>query len=826
MSQHQDHGLTPCIELATLIALVASSTLCSGEIPSTIKESLAPRDYTFMWWTNGLRDPRQTFSIQTNRFAMQFDVPKFRLTHLLHIAKPAPAEIALTQKNADVFSAPNAKLTFRLKVGGKTYTAIGASRDFKNCHLVESGRFFERRLIKEIRWSQGAPALATELEIAAWPDRLTLLLRIRPEAPLENASLEIQLQSNAPAPWKLDAKATTEIAACAANEERELPLVVFATDKGWVKGDGKSPHAGVKVNAHQTAPRDAALEAVFDPVMGWHQIALRNDRPVKPGPDAQNNRIERVRLTLENTTDRSERVRLNFAKGRPLKGGVMGIVGLSAMLRDKDGYPSGLPIQISKNWHASTPRHVKKGWVPERYRGSWYRGLTMLTVPAKQKIELEYTSVNAHWGGLPAASHAQLCLVGWGSNQLWEQAAIGSWGENLCFEPDNGQRAGAITDTRPLMISGMGDKPNRKWGWTCNVGGADFLIYYTDPKTKQHHTRMRRLRHRNCPVLTETTYAGRTADTKIDLAYTISLYRTDDITRGVYRFRYDVRQATKFCRLVLFQSGSDDYSYTGERKFAWGDEKGLKKEWATQWGGGKYKTQPVEVTGRCAWFSMHEAVSRAKGKEAWANRGIIIRKWDAVLNGKKVQPWMAERGATVRGKDTSLVDLLPPPTVKELNPGDYVDAEVEHIVMPQFAADYYGPNQDLLAALKKDQNTWRMIHREAIGNDLLVEVATGKLKRRRPVLVEATGNRTAFTVTGGLGCIPMTISGLTDYRAPVLERKKGDTWQVVDQSVHGNDYWQTDHDPASGTWQISYSVPADPPANRRTKRAFRFRLGR
>lgn len=70
----------------------------------------------------------------------------------------------------------------------------------------------------------------------------------------------------------------------------------------------------------------------------------------------------------------------------------------------------------------------------------------MFTIPAGQTVQLEYTSVNALWGGVPAASHAQLCLVGWGSNQLWEESAIGAWGETICYEPDQGQ-VGVLSST-------------------------------------------------------------------------------------------------------------------------------------------------------------------------------------------------------------------------------------------------------------------------------------------------------------------------------------------------------------------------------------------
>lgn len=784
-------------------------------------------DYTYMWWTHGLRDERKTFSIQTNRFAIQFDVPKLQLTHLLPVEDPAAMSEALTQRNADVFGSPNASLCFTLEANGEKFEATGASPRFEQCQLIESGRFFQRRMIKGIRWKAGVPKIDAECEIAAWPDRLTLLLRVTPSEPVEDGALQIALRSAGKWFVKADRPSATitkdgdiwtvrlDIGDWPAGEEQTVAKVVQSDIS-----DDASP----VIVARQVEPTKEPLDVVYDHTMGWHRVLLRNDPPARTYDQSSNDRIERVKLFLNNpsTTDRT--ARLNFAKGRPASGGVSGITGLSAILRDADGNPTGIPIQVSKNWHSGRPRHARGDWNPGRYRGPWYRGLTMVTVPAKTAVELEYTSVNALWGGVPAASHAQLCLVGWGSNQLWEQAAIGSWGESLCFEPDQGQRGGAVLDTRPLMVYGLGNRPKRKWSWTCNVGGAGFLVYYDQEGRKQWNSRMKTLHRRNGPVLTEVTYAGRSHDSKIDLRYTVSLYRTDDVTRGVYRFRYDVREPVTFSRVVLFQCGSDDYSYTGERKFARGNESGLVEEWQTEWGGDRYKTEPVEVTGRIPWFSMHEAVPRAEGKEGWANRGIVIRDWDARLGGRNVRPWAAERGARVRGTDTSLVDILPPPEIDRLEVGDYVEAVVEHVIVPQAADDYYGPNENLRTALKKGQDTWQMVHREAIGNDLTVDVAKGELLRNRPMMICASGNHAEFAITGGLGYVPVTISGIPDYRHPVLEVKENETWIPVDQAVHGDDFWQTDYDTQTGSWQVTYSTPMDTPGDRRVSRAFRFRI--
>ncbi|NQT17754.1 MAG: hypothetical protein HQ582_33670, partial [Planctomycetes bacterium] len=748
-----------CILLPGL-AVICSQVQPAGAEPVREAKTLlgSAEDYAYSWWMHGLRDERKVLAVRTSRFAMAMDVPKLKLTHLSFPNEPVSEAEALVEENAALFGRPNASLVCTVHSGDSTYRALGASHDPSDCHLVESGKFFHRREIHGLVWEPGAPELDGSLELAAWPDRLIFLLRLTPKRAINGGAIELELGADlalraavdplqatlASDPARKRWTARLVVDDWAAGQEQTLALMVLT---------GSEPEPGeVQVTARQIVPMPRPLDVSYDRAFGWHQIRLRNDGNTAGYSQSSNDRIERVALAIENRSAHTRTVRLNFAKGLPGSGGVFGVTGLSAILRDQDGYPLGVPVQISKNWHTR-----KLG----RYLGPWYRGLTMLRVPGETAVELEYTSVNALWGGVPAASHAQLSLVGWGNNQLWEQSAVGSWGESICYEPDQGQRGGAVLDTRPLMVYGMGSEPQRKWGWTCNVGGADFLVYYDAAGKKQWNSRMRTRRRRACPVLTEVTYAGESHDGKIGLKYTVSLCRTDDVTRGTYHFRYDVRQPVTFSRLVFFQCGGDDYSYTGEKKFAWGNENGCVREWETAWGGNRYKTEPVELTGRVPWVSMHEAVSRAEGAEAWANRGVILRQWDARLDGRPARPWMAERGAKVRGRDTSLLDLVPPPHIEKLRPGDYVEAVVAHVVVPQFADDYYGPNENLRNALRRDQNTWKMIYREALGSDLEVEVATGELARRSPTLIRAQRDRAEFSITGGLGYVPVTIARLS-----------------------------------------------------------------
>jgi hypothetical protein len=812
-----------CIALFTwaISAVAAEQPNPRGnEDRQTLQVAVMPRveDYTHMWWAQGFPSHTPaapwTRCIQTGRYAMSLDTETLRIGHL----GPVPAGLSYTAcarvDNGVWQSLSAADLALTITANGRIYrcTAGGKWTNFTGPRLIESGRFVQRADVTDLVFTaEDGSRLNVEarFETAAWPDRLGLILAARPglqpipagEARIasseqwRDAAMEIRLttaQGVVNRRWQSAAGETWSD-----NKWRE----VFVS---WLAGTPQPQPASAQVTVRAGALPDGGVCPVdYDPARGWHRVNLDSVAPiVPPGERArQNDALERVQLVLTNPEATQQTARLLFEKnasGMRLPIGAP-ITGVSAVLRDPAGNPTGIPVQISKNWHGRPEGGV--------YAGVWFHGFSQVHLPPGAKLELELTLAYGHWGGVAAASHAQLCLIGWGSNQLWDQSALGAWGESICYEPDQAQAQAGILDVRPLMVRSM----NRDllWTWTHNVGGGDFFRLFDDAGNRVFPGRMRTAYQRQGPCLTEVTYAGRTG-TAIEHAATVSLYRSDDVVRGTYRLHMDVHQALDFSRFVIFQIGADTYSYTGERQLAVGNETGLLRQWETQWGGDTYRTEPLECTGRVPWISLHEAVSRAgqagEGKQgAWANRGLVIRAWDARLGGRKAAPWAAERGVKARGADTSTVDLVPPPGTRRLEPGDFVEATIEHIVMPQFAKDYYGPNEALRAALGQGENTWRMIHREAAGNDRRVDIKTGTLERLDPaVRIGTVDDGAEFTLAGGLGYVPVTFTGLASPRGHALSLDG----QRLDQSVHGNDFWQTDYDPAAQRWEITFNIPA------------------
>ena len=255
---------------------------------------------------------------------------------------------------------------------------------------------------------------------------------------------------------------------------------------------------------------------------------------------------------------------------------------------------------------------------------------------------------------------------------------------------------------------------------------------------------------------------------------------------------------------------SDYYNDVKYGKTAIGNVDGMILEWPVRTGTWQYDRLSLPIPGHQPWISLHDVP--AEDGVTRASRGLIVRKWNAVLGTKKcaephLSTYMTEWH---RNNFRVATELSPPAGLKSLDPGDYVEVDIELVVIPSKAGIYYGPNKSFAAALARDANTWKMIHREAKGNDLDIRIEEGKLIRNYPVEISVSaGQRAQFTVSGGVGYVPITFSGLKNYRDSTLYRVSGGKIRVEDQSVNGNAFWQADHGTISGTWSITYNINLD-----------------
>jgi len=748
-------------------------------------------DYAFMWWAHGWRGEKIR-CLQTSSYGLAMDVERVAVTHFGRLSDPLSYERAVSRSNDVVFDLPSASLELIVSVDGREYTCTKGGHP----RLIESGRFLQRADIQDLIFADSSGqilAVESRLEIIAWSDRLSILLEIASDRDGESCRAAIRFAAGGGV-----VERATSVSQWPAGEMQVLHAVLFQDAP-----EGESAEVSVGAFARNG---DTSLPVDYDDARGWHLI----DLPANPVKHPDRAHLDRVRLNLENPGDASRVVRLNFAQ----RGSVPAITGVVPLLRDAHGNPTGIPVQISKNWHRTKGKTFL-------YQGAWLHGLTSLELPPQSQLELEFCLARNFWGRLPMASHAQLCLIGWGVDQLWDQAAIGSWGESICYDPDVCLNRSVIDDVRPLMVTQM-KTPDGKWGWTNNVGGGDFLVYFDGNGDKQYLTRMRTAYLSQGPNLTDVVYSGVSADGKIAATMRVMTPRCDDLNRAYHYFRYDVVEAVEFSRLAFYQVGADSYNDHQFRKLARGDETGLLEEWDAQQGGLEYHRRGILCPGSAPWFSLHEGVSKDEKGGAWANRGLVVRSWKAVLGGKEAPPTAASYGTENRPHSCN-IELTPPPDVARLQPGDFVEAQVELLVLPQSVGDYYGLNNEFRKDLQSNGNTWKPVFRQAAGNDLRIEVENGRLLRTYPprILVDL-GQNAEIAIAGGVGYLPLTFSGLPDYRGwQLLRRGEADEWVAVDQSAFGHDFWQTDRE-GDGKYSITFNVSLDIRDGKTGERRFRL----
>ena len=265
---------------------------------------------------------------------------------------------------------------------------------------------------------------------------------------------------------------------------------------------------------------------------------------------------------------RHQTVRLSFSRKFNIRNSALfdaearvpGITGLSAALWETAaGQPSGIPLQLSKNWHGGN-KDIDE-WAD--YNGRWWTASSLLRLPPNSKIDLTLAVNYELYGGVPAWSHAQLSVAGKGGFWLWEQAALGTGGENMCFDPLGTATRAFITDVRPSSLTESG----RKTSAAATSGRCSSPPTASGEYLKEMNPQI----HSSGPCLSKAEYSAATLDGSITSRLTVSGGRTDDLVRVFVDIHLEVVRDVSFSRLVFFQQSSETYSYhaTHER-FVWG----------------------------------------------------------------------------------------------------------------------------------------------------------------------------------------------------------------------------------------------------------------
>ncbi|MGJ8641688.1 MAG: LamG domain-containing protein [Opitutaceae bacterium] len=477
---------------------------------------------------------------------------------------------------------------------------------------------------------------------------------------------------------------------------------------------------------------------------------------------------------------------------------VANITGLLPMLCYEDGTPTGIPVQLSKNWH-------------EKKLGSYLRAYVILPSQSDKqtyKLRIAY----GFYGSLPSASHAQLSLVGYAGNSRWDQLAIGCWGETICFDVDRSCVDVGITDVRMLMARIGAD--GKRWSWTNAGWGGDWL-YAKDSNGNRHHPNELKTAYlAHGPCLTDVQYDGNYGSQReISFDAKIQTLRTDDYARTFQKFHYTFNKEVSAESAWLFKMGRTN-GYTCPT-LAYGNAEGLIASEATALSlqRGDYVVEHQQLTGSAPWWVSFPGASQTKDDgKGNGYRALVIRDYRATFNGKTyTQPTISAPVHQTNKGQSPNVDLLltAPADVTRFMPGDTIEMDLEWITLHRVADDYYGPNETYRTHLTANPNSWKTTYREAIGNDLKVTVTGGTLINNYPIKIQAEADEIQVQIQGGVGYVPIRFAGLSSPTGYTLYRVINGQATPLDQSVHGNDFWQTDTDSQTNSFSRVYNLPLD-----------------
>ena len=756
---------------------------------------LSTRDYSFGYWIGGTRKhahdkSKRHLCLETGYYGLTVDLTDIKKCKFGLLNDALDYDQALASKQKRISSLADAQLDISITVNGTTYHAVTPVKtknktDEKNVDrtggiiLWESARYVQNFELQHLEFQDPAgnklPAEAN-LTIIAWPQHFSITTEITPtNDELNNAKIDLQFKTSSHN-WHTST----------------------AVNGAWKKAAPKKSTLSCDLNKEDRSkttltasmPLNNIPPVSFNKEFNCYLATIRNPkRAWKTGyTDIRN--YDEINITID--SNKSQTIPFLLELYNPAN-----ITGLCPILCDEHGVPTGIPVQLSKNWH------YKK-------MGAYLRAYALLPA-TKGKTTYKLRIAYGYYGTLPSASHGQLSLVGYGGNGRWDQLAIGCWGETYCMDLDMSLVDVTVTDVRMLMAR---NKLNgEKWTWTDAGWGGDWLNIKDDKNRKHYFNGIKTAYHAHGPCLTEVNYSGSYgAQKEAHFNATVRTLRTNDYARTFTTMKYQFNKKVR-TNGWLFKMGRTG-GYTTPQ-IAYGNKAGLIKQHQVRPDikHGETFIHKNTLSGKGPWWVSFPGATHHNDKD-WGTgyRALVIRSYKATIGGKEYHNPSVSFPAfrsPAKGKPNLDFILTAPKGIMHFHPNDTIEFEVEWITLPRNADDYYGTNETFRQHVKQNPSSWKTTHREAIGNDLTVNITGGKLLHNYPIIIQSNKPTVKVEITGGVGYVPIRFEGLTSATGYTLYQVINGKEIKLDQSVHKNDFWQTDYDTKTKTYKRTYNLPLD-----------------
>lgn len=570
----------------------------------------------------------------------------------------------------------------------------------------------------------------------------------------------------------------------------------------WKKDTKKQLTLNCEMDPSQVAKQDVAVHVVskhkqpfpvtFDPALNCFVADVKNPKRGFADRYVKITEYDEFDLSLESKEDAETHVPFMFYMREPAN-----ITGLVPILCKPDGTPTGVHVQLSKNWH------YKK-------IGNYLRAYALVPVkPGANRFRLRIPY--GFYGTLPSASHAQLSLVGAGGEQRWEQFALACGGEAITFDSDMSHTNVAICDVR--MPLGQAGKESNPWTWTEAGWGGDWLRVFDADRAKLAFTEMKVAYLSHGPCLADIMYKGfYGAERDVEVNTRIQFPRSDDYARTFQKLDYRFKRKLSADDSYLMQRAASAW----DRVVVYGNGEGVieEKRISADLKANDVLIPAVEMKGPGPWWVAFPDRNHDRGP-AMPTSGYIswvIRDYQSSFGGTAYSnPFLQVVINKTRAGGEAMLEarLVPPPHVRSFDKGDSVLLDTAWLHLVTEADNYGGLNEVYRKHLEENPRSWKTTYREVKGNSLQVGVEGGTLLQNYPIVIGAEKPEVTVTIKGGIGYLPIRFEGLKIPDGYAIYEIVNGAERKLDQSVHGNDCWQTDHDATTDTYQMTFNLPVD-----------------
>jgi len=785
----------PVLFTGLLASTIMSCAITSTEVTAAVNIEDS-KNYTYMYYENGYptrlsarrgsesdantsarSNPDVVF--QTGYFSMMFDSDDLKIKGWNRLV----GSDYMTALSDDVATFTPATLNLYAYIGNTRYKAIASAVQGTNgenfVRVIESGQFKKR--IDHINVQFQHPTDGTvltekaSLEITVWSDRVVFNLDCADIPGVTRTTVQFFDPTN-----KQYIKD---------NSSNQSSLTISPVDAPVLSTNSA-------LNYISSAARKSdglALNRYFDEETNALVIDIPKQKVSYP---TDKERLDEYAFTVTNPATTAVNLPLVFDEQQS-NGAITGTS--MTLVSDVNGSPLGHNVQISKNWHNTAQ---------DKFMGPWLRGSTMVKLAPGETKTYRLRVIQGYWAQTPAAHHVQLSVIGWPSQGInkgswkWDQAALGSWGESITYDPTMHLADTFINDYRPSFTTPKNGSAGH--GWAENVGGGSFLIYRDKNDNFRHLKKIKTAYKWNGPNLTEVHYTGITDDDKMRVTYITRLGSTFDYNRNFHSFRYEfLEDVVEPKRLVFYQMAGDYYKTARYSNYHHGTAAGLSAT-VTDAGVTGYNGK---IAFNDAWLSIEDSHGDNGNTPAKANRGFIVK--NTLLNGADFDVFLHKYRSSWGNKQT-LFDLSSADISRSYKAGDVIEGDLELLLPAKSTNSYWGSDSEFSNRLSGYNQAWQAVYDEVKYNNFNVTVAKGSLVNNYPVEIEATNEKMVadFTIdSGGLGHVPVIIKNVAAGHYLRVQRYIGNSWvwlEGVNLTSNQNYYQGTLN--SNGTMDYVFSV--------------------